>query len=402
MYIKKQRGKGRGEFELANEVDGIKASELTGLELYLDCGLYYGVRSTQVRVTKNQGKARLRIVDPHKPGALHLYSQVLSMLLLPESIREEKNLPGGQPTVMMYRYMVSYMHITSARIDGDKAIITLGDIELANQSDNATITFSERMAKIARLHRHAEDLPTPVRETVMAHHTLLKPPNTQEPPVISLTAEKLVTDLMHHVADVSSDYDYDYAFGTDVLPALEFMLKPPAQRELVAVPQIPDDELELRRRVVGQWRQWASARGRESVQFRHKVQNAYHQRCVVCGLRYPKSKHCVVPGVDAAHILPWADYDLDVISNGLCLCKLHHWAFDHGLIAIRMNDDGAFHVTVTETAQAALESDPDSLAELRRVEAKIPDSRLPFNPNERPNPNFLEKLYEAIRPDDTT
>ena len=38
--------------------------------------------------------------------------------------------------------------------------------------------------------------------------------------------------------------------------------------------------------------------------------------------------------MDAAHILPWAGYDLDVVSNGLCFCKHHHWAFDEGLILL--------------------------------------------------------------------
>jgi putative restriction endonuclease len=38
--------------------------------------------------------------------------------------------------------------------------------------------------------------------------------------------------------------------------------------------------------------------------------------------------------VDAAHIVPFAVSQDDGIGNGLALCKIHHWAFDTGLISI--------------------------------------------------------------------
>ena len=98
-----------------------------------------------------------------------------------------------------------------------------------------------------------------------------------------------------------------------------------------------------------------------------------------------------------------APTDLDVPSNGLCLCKLHHWAFDNRLITIRWDEESnAYRVTVTETAEVALANEFESLAALRQVEGLIPDTRLPFNPAERPNRQYLETLYEMVRPDLTS
>ena len=68
-----------------------------------------------------------------------------------------------------------------------------------------------------------------------------------------------------------------------------------------------------------------------SVAFRRMVTRAYDYRCSACGLRI------VVPDipspVDAAHLIPWNMSHDDRVSNGLALCKLHHWALDALLIA---------------------------------------------------------------------
>ncbi|MFP4157033.1 MAG: HNH endonuclease [Opitutales bacterium] len=37
--------------------------------------------------------------------------------------------------------------------------------------------------------------------------------------------------------------------------------------------------------------------------------------------------------MDAAHLLPWDRYRNDHPTNGLALCKNHHWAMDRNVIA---------------------------------------------------------------------
>lgn len=66
--------------------------------------------------------------------------------------------------------------------------------------------------------------------------------------------------------------------------------------------------------------------------FRRAVTKVYANRCAVCGLRVQTiDSHTAV---DAAHIVPWSVSHNDDIRNGIALCKLCHWVFDKGLIAV--------------------------------------------------------------------
>lgn len=392
MYIGKRPSSGRGEFEIAEALGGIAPADLIDRPIVLDCGPY-GMRPTAVelRSDASQGKLRLRRIGT---GGIQIHRQVLAMLLYPRSTRDESTLPGGQPVVMLRRYIVRRMDITSVDLSGANATIRLGCLEFANQSGNHEEDFGVRLGRIAALHARASELPPPLAAALSAHEALLRGPT----PLVA-DAEQLVEEIMRWVADAADDYDRDYAFGTDVLPDLEAMLAPPQPAEPVAIDQIPDDELELRRREIGRWRRTAAARGYPAFVFRSAVQAAYRQTCVVCGLRFPRSADCPVPGVDAAHILPWSQVELDEVYNGLCLCKLHHWAFDQRLISIRCGEDGVYRVGVTDAAVRALANEPASLAALRRYEGPIDAARLPNNAAQRPRPELLERLYEAVRPD---
>jgi putative restriction endonuclease len=69
-----------------------------------------------------------------------------------------------------------------------------------------------------------------------------------------------------------------------------------------------------------------------SAGFRKKVSEVYDHQCAACGLRLrlPGSDIALV---DAAHLIPFAVSFNDHPSNGLALCKNHHWAMDRSLIA---------------------------------------------------------------------
>jgi len=63
-------------------------------------------------------------------------------------------------------------------------------------------------------------------------------------------------------------------------------------------------------------------------QFRPAVLRAYSYRCAVCG--------CALKLVDAAHIVPVSfPESTDEVTNGLALCRLHHGAYDNGLLGVR-------------------------------------------------------------------
>ena len=69
-----------------------------------------------------------------------------------------------------------------------------------------------------------------------------------------------------------------------------------------------------------------------SAGFRQAVMQIYDYTCAVCALNIRASSGESV--TDAAHIIPFSVSYNDDIRNGMSLCKLHHWAFDAGLISV--------------------------------------------------------------------
>lgn len=66
--------------------------------------------------------------------------------------------------------------------------------------------------------------------------------------------------------------------------------------------------------------------------FRRLVLGAYDETCAICQMKLENSLGISI--IDAAHILPFSQFHNDDVRNGLSLCKLHHWLFDHGLITV--------------------------------------------------------------------
>jgi putative restriction endonuclease len=66
--------------------------------------------------------------------------------------------------------------------------------------------------------------------------------------------------------------------------------------------------------------------------FRRKILEVYDHQCAACGLRI-KLPVSDTSFVDAAHLIPFSSSYNDHPSNGLALCKNHHWAMDRFLIA---------------------------------------------------------------------
>lgn len=75
----------------------------------------------------------------------------------------------------------------------------------------------------------------------------------------------------------------------------------------------------------------ANRKQRDSV-FRNKIKEIYDNQCAVCGKR--RFTPANYPEVEASHIYPKEKNGSDDLRNGIALCKLHHWAFDNGLLAI--------------------------------------------------------------------
>ncbi|MBN1664824.1 MAG: HNH endonuclease, partial [Deltaproteobacteria bacterium] len=70
--------------------------------------------------------------------------------------------------------------------------------------------------------------------------------------------------------------------------------------------------------------------------FRENVITAYDSSCSICRLKHREL-------LDAAHIIPDTHPMGDpIVINGLCLCKIHHAAFDQNIVGI--DPDYTIHI----------------------------------------------------------
>lgn len=67
--------------------------------------------------------------------------------------------------------------------------------------------------------------------------------------------------------------------------------------------------------------------------FAKEVLANYRYRCGVCG--FSSVFNSIPFGIDAAHVFWHAYGGPDDVSNGIALCKTHHWALDRGVITIK-------------------------------------------------------------------
>lgn len=70
-----------------------------------------------------------------------------------------------------------------------------------------------------------------------------------------------------------------------------------------------------------------------SPAFRRKILEIYDHQCAACGLRIRLPAGNDVSFIDAAHLIPFSESHNDHPTNGLALCKNHHWAMDRDILA---------------------------------------------------------------------
>ena len=155
----------------------------------------------------------------------------------------------------------------------------------------------------------------------------------------------------------------------------------------VAKVESHNEEIEVRRQLAPTLERWAAkpfemngadGEGERDPQFVMMVTHLYGHACAVCRL-----KILAVTGttlVDAAHILPHAQFHNNDPRNGVALCKNHHWAFDRGLIAFT----GDLRVDVSPTLD---ESAPTEWMLTQFEGAKV---RVPANERLRPATEAVE------------
>lgn len=119
-------------------------------------------------------------------------------------------------------------------------------------------------------------------------------------------------------------------------------------------------------------------RAYRDAKFRPAVLRAYRYRCAVC--------QCALKLVDAAHIVPVSyPQSTDEITNGLALCRLHHGAYDSGLLGIRSD-----YSIITNTQRESVLAQLDLHNGLDAFKAALPARiTVPAQIEIRPEPGKL-------------
>jgi putative restriction endonuclease len=118
--------------------------------------------------------------------------------------------------------------------------------------------------------------------------------------------------------------------------------------------------------------------------FRSLVITAYRSQCAICRLRHAEL-------LDAAHILPDRDERGNPeVPNGLSLCRIHHGAYDVGILGV---DDG-FRVHLRGDV---LEEHDGPMLRHGLQELHGSTIALPRRPPDRPNPDYLAERFARFR-----
>ncbi len=117
--------------------------------------------------------------------------------------------------------------------------------------------------------------------------------------------------------------------------------------------------------------------------FRAQVLRAYESRCSVCRLKH-------IPLLDAAHIQPDSEGGLPVVPNGLAMCKIHHAAYDAGIVGIRPD----YRIEVREDVLSEVDGPMlrHGLQDVHGWRLEVPKRVV-----ERPDHDRLAQRYERFR-----
>ncbi len=385
MKIALRTSGGRGEYELAGRQGNMSANDLEGLPIFYEFtpDLIIPAHSS---VKTDQGKPRLRLRVPRSDR--HLYLLLADILLLPKPKRELDKTTPSVLTLKNETYSISEVKVDISEHNDKKIVLRPTDVLLANKSGQTqAIGFFNRMARILEVWDAAEQMESSLANLVHEHQ------------------RAITRGSGNHasIKDASIAIRKYLMVDADPLPLIEKELgidieEEPEDAE-VAQRFVEDDNttpIEAKQRQIRQWRQQA-IRGSKGNKFRNAVRQAYRNTCLFSGMKLPKIGPAGSAGVDAAHILPWANFDIDSVANGICLSKMCHWAFDAGILRLDFdNMQKVYHLEVPREIEDAAKVEGFDLSYFKSLAGVIPSERLPNKKSEWPRPELIKKLNESV------
>ena len=390
MRIALRTSGGRGEYEVAGSHESIRVHDVFDRQIVLE--LLPGFRfPTNNYVRHTQGKPRIRLLDPYSDS--HVYLILAAILLLPKPKREIGATPGGKLQIYKDNFSVMSIPFDVVELTTTEIVVSPTQMVLSNSTfDSVRLDLIERLRIVMACWEAASKQSSALANAITQHKNAFNSQNVKA--VISATESiRLATiepdDPLRHITKDLNLPNLDELMWLGV-HATE-------TDEALALGEENLEELkEAARNRMKVWRQVAM-RGAAGAKFSLQVREAYDHTCMFTGMRLPKTPMTGSSGVDAAHILPWAEYDLNSVSNGLCLSKLCHWAFDAGILQLTFDDPSSKYQLQLSTAALSAESDGLlKLNGLKDIQGVVSTSLLPKDSANWPKPSFLKVYNEAL------
>lgn len=198
----------------------------------------------------------------------------------------------------------------------------------------------------------------------------------------ALRAFELRRPLLYLIAVQTGVYNAQFpVYITDAdFATLSFRVVVDAIGDLVMPGEPEPSLLEVRRA----YRTVAAKQRVHGEQFRWMVLGAYREQCAMCRLRHSKL-------LDAAHILPDSDpRGRPTLPNGLALCKIHHTAYDVGILGI----DPKYRIHLR---QDVLDEHDGPMLRHGLQQMHGESIYTPRSEAKKPNREFLAERFEAFQ-----
>jgi len=382
---------GRGEFEIAGSHLDLKVHDVLTRHLVIE--LLPGQRmATGNYVGRHNGKPRIRLQD--KRLNKHIYLILAAVLLLPKPKREISATPGGKLQLYQDNFSVTSIPFDVVEVTPTELVISPTQIILSNSSETTVrLDVIERLKLVMSAWEAADTSPSAAIAAVLhAHQSAFNKGDVsamfEACKALRLANSELDDPLRYVLKQLDTSEPEKLAWMA--VHATE-------PEEAQALGEVNLDAVkEAARNRIKTWRLLA-LRGTSGVRFSAAVKVAYNDTCLFTGFRLPKTELTGPDGVDAAHILPWAEYDLNTVSNGLCLSKLCHWAFDAGIITLNFNEStDRYFIKISENALNAEAQGLINLAPFYSIQGDIASSLLPKDRGNWPDVSFLKVYNDAL------
>ncbi len=389
MRIALRTSGGRGEYEVAGSHESIRVHDVFDRQIVLE--LLPGFRfPTNNYVRHTQGKPRIRLLDPYSDS--HVYLILAAILLLPKPKREIGATPGGKLQIYKDNFSVMSIPFDVVELTTTEIVVSPTQMVLSNSTfDSVRLDLIERLRIVMACWEAASKQSSALANAITQHKNAF---NSQNVKAVISAAESI------RLATIEPDDPLRHITKDLNLPNLDELMwlgvHATETDEALALGEENLEELkEAARNRMKVWRQVAM-RGAAGAKFSLQVREAYDHTCMFTGMRLPISHMTGSSGVYAAHILPWAEYDLNSVSNGLCLSKLCHWAFDAGILQLTFDDPSSKYQLQLSTAALSAESDGLlKLIGLKDIQGVVSTSLLPKDSANWPKPSFLKVYNEA-------